>query len=192
MRQSLFVVFVVMVVGSLAYAKPPASSAAKTSSARNVPKSQASVASTPAGASQQTVTPLSAVSYENGLLSIAAENASLRQIMEQVRAATGAAVEVPYFEERISVHLGPQPPATVLAGLLEGSHLNFIIVGDPTDAHIITVIQITPEPAARPQSPAPLPSKQEVEAAQEAARQRALFVNQTGGDEGVWDNSPEH
>jgi len=182
MRNALAIAFLIVTVGVLATAaKPPASA----SSTHRVRKSQPSAAPLPAGAPPATAAPSAAVSYENGLLSIAAENASLQQIMEKVRLSTGAAVEVPPFAERITVVLGPQPPAAVLSALLEGSHLNYIIIGDAADAHVIRAIQITPEPATRTESAPPL--IQDAEAA--AAMARAMFVSQTGGDEGVWDNT---
>lgn len=187
MRRLPIVAFLVG-VASLAAAKAASSGAPRASSAHQASKSQPSAAPAPAGAPQETVVPLAAVSYENGLLSIAAENASLRLIMEKVRAVTGAVVEAPPFAEPITVRLGPQPPATVLSALLEGSHLNYIIIGDTADARVIKSIQIMPEPAARSESPRPPPDPR-AEAA--AAMARALFVAQTGGDEGVWDNAPE-
>lgn len=186
MRGLSIIAFLVAVSGLAGATQPPTATAQHKNH-----RSQPSAAPAPAGAPQEAVTPLAAVSYENGLLSIAAENASLRQIMEKVRASTGAVVEAPPFEERITVRLGPEPPAAALSALLEGSHLNYIIIGDAADPRVIKAIQITPEPAPRSDSPPQPPSRQELEAAAEAARARALFVAQTGGDEGVWDNAPE-
>jgi hypothetical protein len=196
MKRILAVSFLMGAVAAGAAAEQPSSATRRASSTHRVHKLQPSAAPAPAGAPQPTVAsssavfpaPSAAVSYENGLLSIAAENASLQQIMEKVRASTGAAVEAPPFAERITVVLGPQPPAAVLSALLEGSHLNYIIVGDSTDAHVIRAIQITPEPAARAASASPS-QNQDAEAA--AARARAIFLAQTGGDEGVWENASE-
>ena len=185
MRRLPIVAFLVG-VASLAAAKAASWCAARVIDTRLANRSPAPLRRR--RARQETVVPLAAVSYENGLLSIAAENASLRLIMEKVRAVTGAVVEAPPFAEPITVRLGPQPPATVLSALLEGSHLNYIIIGDTADARVIKSIQIMPEPAARSESPRPPPDPR-AEAA--AAMARALFVAQTGGDEGVWDNAPE-
>jgi len=88
------------------------------------------------------------------------------------------------------VQLGPQPPAIVIAALLEGSPVNYVIVGGAGDANAIRAIQVTPKPLAGPE-PAPSPAVAEAEAAAAAAAQaKALFIAQTGGDEGVWDNEP--
>jgi hypothetical protein len=40
-----------------------------------------------------------------------------------------AAIDAPVTEERITVHLGPQPPVELIAALLEGTHLNYAILG---------------------------------------------------------------
>jgi predicted nuclease with RNAse H fold len=56
--------------------------------------------------------------YEEGALSISAENATLREIFDSVRESTGAAIDAPVTEQRITVHLGPQPPVELIAALL--------------------------------------------------------------------------
>jgi len=186
------IAFLLAAASLVAWAKQPSSSSPRSASARKIRKPQPSADPAPGTAVSQPAPASSAmVSYDNGLLTITAESATLQQIVDKVRDSTGAIVEAPPFEERITVRLGPEPPAAVLSALLEGSHLNYIIIGDAGDAHVIRAIQIMPEPAPRPDSPAPPPSRQELEAAAEAARARALFVAQTGGDEGVWDNAPE-
>ena len=186
MKSALALAFLAGTMAAMAAAQEPPSASLRASSAHRAHSLQPSAAPAPAGAPPETVTPSAAVSYENGLLSIAAENASLQQIMDKVRAATGAAVVVPPFAERITVVLRPQPPAAALSALLEGSHLNYIVIGDASDARVIKTIQITPEPAVRSE---PSPRVQNTEAAEAAAR--ALFISQTGGDEGVWDNSSD-
>ena len=192
MRRLSVIAFLLAAAGLAAWAKQPSSASPRSTSAHKVRKSQPSAAPAPGLAgSRPAPVSLAEVSYLNGLLIITAENATLQQIVDKVRDSTGAVVEAPPFEERITVRLGPEPPAAVLSALLEGSHMNYIIIGDAADAHVIRAIQIMPEPAPRPDSPAPPPSRQELEAAAEAARARALFVSQTGGDEGVWDNAPE-
>ncbi|MFI5088008.1 MAG: hypothetical protein ACHP7P_09560 [Terriglobales bacterium] len=127
------------------------------------------------------------MAYQNGLLTITAQNATLREIMDRVRESTGAVVEVPALNERVTVQLGPQPPAIVIAALLEGSPVNYVIVGGAGDANAIRAIQVTAEPAAG-LDPAPAPSPTVAQAEAEAARARALLIAQTGGDEGVWDD----
>ncbi|MGH9601765.1 MAG: hypothetical protein ACRD24_05190 [Terriglobales bacterium] len=71
------------------------------------------------------------VTFRNGQLTIAAENATLASVMEQVRTATGATVEAVSFfgGERVSVRLGPGAPRDVLADLLNGSNYNYVLLG---------------------------------------------------------------
>jgi len=110
--------------------------------------------------------------------------------MERVRESTGAWVEVPALGERVTVSLGPQPPAAAIAALLEGSHLNYVIVGGANQGSI-TAIQITSEPTAG-SMPAPVSaaaSPPYLPDPDAAAIAQARLVAATGGDEGVWDNA---
>jgi hypothetical protein len=180
---------VVFILGAVAENTP--NTTPKTPAARKARKSKASVAPAPAPAAPPppVLPSFTRVTYEKGLLSIAAQNVTLREIMERVRESTGAWVEVPAFSERITVSLGPQPPADAIAALLEGSHLNYVIVGG-ADQGSISAIQVTPEPAAGsapasvPLAASPLPYEPDA-----AAIAQARLVAATGGDEGVWDNA---
>ncbi len=71
------------------------------------------------------------VSFQNGLLSVRSERASLAQVLYEVHRHTGADIAVPAGAEREQVvtNLGPGPAKEVLASLLNGSHYNFIILG---------------------------------------------------------------
>ena len=63
--------------------------------------------------------PLVVVVYEEGVLSITAEDATLREILESLHESTGASIETPYLEEeRMNVHIGPQAPVQVIGRLL--------------------------------------------------------------------------
>jgi hypothetical protein len=105
--------------------------------------------------SEQPSRPPPVVVYEEGALSISAENATLREIFDSVRESTGAAIDAPVTEERITVHLGPQPPVELIAALLEGTHLNYAILGGtgPTD-RVLRII-VMPKAAGAPPSPNP-------------------------------------
>jgi len=137
-----------------------------------------------AQAVQAPATPL-VVSYRDGLLSITAENADLREVMDRVRDSTGATIDALPVDERVPVHLGPQPPAQVIATLLEGTHVNYVIVGGLADSNAIRAIQFTAESSALPEPPRAPP----VDSEALAARARALIIAETGGDEGVWDDA---
>src|SRR5215469_2764240 len=123
--------------------------------------------------------------YEEGALSISAENANLREIFDSVRESTGAAIDAPVTEERITVHLGPQPPVELIAALLEGTHHNYAILGGtgPTD-RVVRII-VLPKAAGAP--PSPNPNSENVAARVRTEMHRA----QTGGGEGAWDNEAE-
>lgn len=162
----------------------------KAPAARKLRKSQTSAAPAPeATAPPQVLPSYIAVTYEKGLLSITAQNATLREIMDRVRQSTGARIEMPAFSERVTVSVGPEPPAAVIAALLEGSHLNYVIVGG-VNQDSITAIQVTSEPTAG-SAPAPVPvAASPVPYEPDAAAiAQARLVAATGGDEGVWDNA---
>lgn len=76
--------------------------------------------------------PVVNVSFENGMLSIRAEKATLSQVLFEVQQKTQAEVAIPAGAEReeIVVNLGPGPARDVLSALLNGSPYNFIFVGN--------------------------------------------------------------
>ena len=126
--------------------------------------------------------PLVLAVYQEGALSITAEDATLPEIFDSVRQSTGAAIDAPATEERMSVHLGPQPPVQVIAALLEGTPFNYAILGGTGPADRVLRIIVMPKPVGAPPAS---PAKSE-----EAARVRAKTRRaETGGDEGAWDNN---
>jgi len=127
--------------------------------------------------------PLVLAVYQEGALSITAEDATLREIFDSVRQSTGAAIDAPATEERMSVHLGPQPPVQVIAALLEGTPFNYAILGGTGPADRVLRIIVMPKPVGAP--PATLAKSEETAARVRGKTHRA----ETGGDEGVWDNN---
>ena len=94
------------------------------------------------------------VHYNQGQLTIVAENSTLADILRAVRAQTGAAVEVPSnATERVVTHLGPGPARDVLAALLNGSHFNYVMLGSAAHPDSVDRLILTsksggvPEPA---------------------------------------------
>lgn len=85
------------------------------------------------------------VGLSNGLLTIAAENSTLGDVLNAVRHATGAAIDVPpsAATERVVVQLGPGEPREVLQKLLSGSKFDYIIVGSPQNAAGVQRIILT-------------------------------------------------
>ncbi len=103
------------------------------------------------------------VTFENGRLAIVADNSTLSAVLEQVGAATGAEVEAsPAFgSERVSAHLGPGPPRSVLAELLNGSNYNYLLLGSVAEPESLEKIVVSPRgaPPAAALSTAPAPTR---------------------------------
>jgi hypothetical protein len=86
------------------------------------------------------------VTYENGLLSIQAQNSTVSSILSAVRARTGARVEMPAdtANDRAAAQLGPGNPRDVLGALLQGSRYDYIVIGSPTDPDELSEVILTP------------------------------------------------
>lgn len=71
------------------------------------------------------------VRYDNGQLSIHAENATLSEVLFQIQKQTGAEIAIPSGteQERVSSDFGPGTASEVLGQLLNGTGLNFVVVG---------------------------------------------------------------
>jgi hypothetical protein len=85
------------------------------------------------------------VSYDNGMLTIASQNATLGEILRNVRQLTGATIEVPPAgaNERVVVQLGPGAPRDVLAALLNGTSFNYVMLGSPLDPRSVATVVLT-------------------------------------------------
>ncbi|PYU53970.1 MAG: hypothetical protein DMG55_33055 [Acidobacteria bacterium] len=103
------------------------------------------------------------VSYEDGQLTIIAENSKLGEILAAVSERLGANIELPASssDERIWVRAGPGPARRVLAALLSGTDLDYVIQASDTDPEGILSVLLTPRTRAagavttgRPASPA--------------------------------------
>jgi len=72
------------------------------------------------------------VTFENGMLRIRAEKATLAQVLFEVQRQTQAEIAIPAGaeQEEVVADLGPAPARDVLASLLNGSPYNFIFVGN--------------------------------------------------------------
>ncbi|HEV8524827.1 MAG TPA: hypothetical protein VGQ71_10035 [Terriglobales bacterium] len=96
------------------------------------------------------------VRFQQGQLTIVAVNSTLGDVLNAVRAQTGANIELPagFGSERVMARLGPGPAADVLASLLHGSKLNYIILGDSANPSAIRTVVLTPGRPAPPGGPA--------------------------------------
>ena len=97
----------------------------------------------------------SGISFQNGLLRVKVQNATLAQVLFEVQQQTGADIGVPAgaAQEHIAVDLGPASPKEVIAALLNGSPYNFIIMGSDRDAGSLGRVILTPKAAGAVNEP---------------------------------------
>lgn len=90
------------------------------------------------------------VTYQNGLLTIDAENSTLSQVLRSVQAQTGASIEMPSSaaNDRVVMQLGPGRPQDVLNTLLNGSRFNYIILGTTANPGAVQKVILTPRQSA--------------------------------------------
>lgn len=69
------------------------------------------------------------VTYANGLLTVAAHNSSLNQILRDISRETGMKITGGVADERVFGTYGPEPAAQVLNSLLNGTTSNMLLVG---------------------------------------------------------------
>ncbi len=85
------------------------------------------------------------LTYQNGLLTIVAQNSTLGDILRDVHTHTGAAIDLPNAaSERVVGQFGPGSPRDVLATLLNGSHFNYVMVGTPSNPNAVAQVILTP------------------------------------------------
>jgi hypothetical protein len=85
------------------------------------------------------------VTYEAGQLTIVAENSKLSDVLSSLRACTGADIDLPPSAsgERIWARLGPGPARQILATLLSGTKLDYVIQASDTDPDGIRNVWLT-------------------------------------------------
>src|SRR3979490_3401915 len=95
------------------------------------------------------------VTYEAGQLTIIAENSKLSDILTSLRACMGADIDLPASAsgERIWARFGPGPARKVLAMLLSGTKLDYIIQASDTDPDGIRNVWLTPRTEGSATSP---------------------------------------
>jgi len=85
------------------------------------------------------------ITYEDGQLTIVAENSPLSEVMSALRAAVGADIDLPpsIAHQRIWVRLGPGPARKVLRDLLDNTELDYVIQASDTDTQGIRSVLLT-------------------------------------------------
>lgn len=87
------------------------------------------------------------VTFSNGMLSILANNSTMADVLNSVRAQTGAQFEMGGVSsaDRVYAKLGPGAPKDILAALLDGSRFNFAILGSATDPAAVARVVLMPK-----------------------------------------------
>ncbi len=97
------------------------------------------------------------VLYRNGELSIASDNSTLSEILNAVHTQTGASIDMPSGggSERVVARLGPGPADQVLAKLLNGSHFDYVIMGEDGQPGAVKTVLLRPKQGGGENSSAP-------------------------------------
>jgi hypothetical protein len=134
--------------------KPPAAQPPSQAPLQIAPQAPPQPVAPPRPDQMAPVAPL--VTYQNGQLSIQAQNSTLSSILSAVRARTGARLEMPAdtASDRVAAQLGPGNPRDVLASLLRGSRFDYIVIGSPTDPDALSQVILTPHTGSGGVAPA--------------------------------------
>lgn len=89
------------------------------------------------------------IAWDGKQLTIDAENSTLADILEAVRAQTGASIEMPSTAsvERVFVHVGPGPPRDVLSSLVYGMRFDYVIETADDDPDTLRRVVLTAQGA---------------------------------------------
>ena len=98
-----------------------------------------------ANLSQPVTTGAPVVRYANGKLSIAAQNATMGDMLQALSSATGAVIDFPHEHaaERMSANIGPGTVRDVLSTLLNGSGFNYVILGSQNNPNVLRRLILT-------------------------------------------------
>ena len=93
------------------------------------------------------------VTYQDSQLTIVAPNSTLADILRAVHKQTGAEIEIPSAPDRVVTRLGPGPAREVMADLLNGSRFNYILLGSPEDANVLSRVVLVAKSGVQDVSP---------------------------------------
>src|SRR5260370_836568 len=85
------------------------------------------------------------VQFANGLLTIHSSGATLSEVLFQIQKQTGAEIAIPSGTEqdRVAADFGPAPASEVLGELLNGSAMNYVVVGSEADPNKLRSVILT-------------------------------------------------
>src|SRR4029078_5889400 len=94
------------------------------------------------------------VSYQQGQLTVIAENSTLGDIFGAIRTATGIKIETQGGPsgDRVAAKIGPATPKEVLLSLLQGSRYDYVMLGSLTDPEVVDRVILTPKSAGGTQT----------------------------------------
>lgn len=86
------------------------------------------------------------VQYRDGRLTVSAKNSTLSDVLNAIRAQSGATMTLPPtgLGDRLFVQVGPAPPRDVLSKLLAGTNFDYVLVGSPQDPDSLKQVIVTP------------------------------------------------
>ena len=125
-------------------AMPALTPAQNAPAAVPTPTSQMQVSDIPAG--QQHLTPAQmppkdpTVSFQNGSLTVVAENSTLSAILHAVEKTAGIKLQGTPPEDRIFGKFGPGSPRDVLTQLFSGAHIDYILQGNNNPNSVQSII----------------------------------------------------
>ena len=125
------------------------------------------------------------MAYQYGALSISAHDIPLGQILERIQAVTGAAVDAPPLEQRVTLRVDASAPVLAIPVLLDGLQLDYALAGGTSANDPLRRIILMPR--AKPQvdaAQAKLPANAMQN--QQPYASPAARSEQTAADEGVW------
>jgi hypothetical protein len=94
---------------------------------------------------EQPITAIPQVIYENGQLTIDAQNSTLADVLSSLRKTMGTESEISASAggQRLWIHLGPGPARTVLRDLLDATPLDYVIQASESDPDGIKKLLLT-------------------------------------------------
>jgi hypothetical protein len=89
------------------------------------------------------------VEFQNGLLSIVANKATLAEVFDEIHRKTGAQITIPPAaqQEQVVANIPPGPARDVLATLLNGSAFNFVMIGSDSQPGQLRSVILSPKGA---------------------------------------------
>jgi hypothetical protein len=125
------------------------------------------------------------VTFKNGLLTVNAVNSTLSSLLTAIRNKTGIEFEGAELagQDRVAISIGPASEGEVLASILSGSSLDYVVMGRPDSPTIVQRVMLSRRsrapgaPVVANGQPAPNPNGQQ-EADEEGADDNGIDPDQ--------------